>query len=270
MHRLIAGIVSILVLAAGGLSPLEAAGRPAFTQPPLYNVQPTFGRICTVNGNQSPACNAAALTDIEHGLRIEGAQKIVLPPGFSRYAVTKQTFILLNLVRMAFGLPPVETMNAAVDATAMVGAQEQTDAPVPRTKRLRTGQQIEWAYGSWIGNTNNALAAMFIWVFDDGPGSNNLACQVGHPQQMWGCWGHRENVLANWQQLMVGLRSHGVSISLSIHPAFGAAVAPSPRYGGSDISWQLFLLNRPASAILSWSTILKTYYRAHRQPVVPF
>ena len=45
---------------------------------------------------------------------------------------------------------------------------------------------------NWAGGVGSALESIYLWMYDDGPGSPNADCQAGN---MSGCWGHRDDIL---------------------------------------------------------------------------
>jgi hypothetical protein len=53
--------------------------------------------------------------------------------------------------------------------------------------------------GTWDGDSPNAIAAMFGWIYDDGWGgpkdTSNYACTSAEAS---GCWGHRDELLGEY------------------------------------------------------------------------
>ena len=73
--------------------------------------------------------------------------------------------------RTARGLPPLAGMATALDAAALVGAQQSDDPTIP--------SGFPWTqWGSnWAGAVGDPLEAIYFWMYDDGPGSSNIDCQ---------------------------------------------------------------------------------------------
>lgn len=171
------------VLAAsshGPASKLLAGANPPASIPPTA----AFDADC---GGQQPAavCDAAALADIDAARATEGYGPLVLPRRFESLGTVSQLIVVTNLERTSRGLPAF-TPTTSLDALAQVGALANTDPSGP--KGATWGGNASWGYAT-------ALAADYGWMYDDGPGSPNVACP--HPGAS-GCWGHRHNILADW------------------------------------------------------------------------
>jgi hypothetical protein len=66
---------------------------------------------------------------------------------------------------------------------------------VPR--HLPGGGRTVYASANWAGGWVNPLGADYAWMYDDGPGGNNLDCRAGTSRL---CWGHRDNILNRFGQ----------------------------------------------------------------------
>ena len=96
-------------------------------------------------------------------------------------------FILVNLDRVQYGLPPFPGMTAALNHDALVSGVWRADDPHPSNT---TGLNTWWP--GWAGAFYNAPMAYETWVWDDGLGSTNPRCT---PTDHSRCWGHRHSVL---------------------------------------------------------------------------
>ena len=198
--------VAVLILAASLVAPhvFAATADPAVNIPPVPNFNGACSEqagvvtsgYCQFNplGGQwvvnTPAREAAALQAISHARLTEGLPGLRLPAGWSRLSSNRQQFVLVNLERVARGLPPLVGLAPALDALAMTGARNQADPVVPAPlNRYASGT-------NWAGDQQPAVA-MYGYMYLDGWGGSpaqtpNLDCSgPGAP----GCWGHRNNVL---------------------------------------------------------------------------
>jgi hypothetical protein len=111
---------------------------------------------------------------------------------FARLSVAEQVFVLSNLERTTRGLYPAMAMVPRLDAIATTAARHDED-PVDNGK----GFSSIWSSAPFsLGQT--AFFADFGWMYDDGPPPQyifrNVDCTVAG---QGGCWGHRDNILAN-------------------------------------------------------------------------
>jgi len=142
---------------------------------------------------------------------------LVLPANFSGLTPGEQLFVLTDLERVDRGLPPVVGLVAELDTDAQNAADNNTD---PTPVAAPPGSTVM----SWASNWAEAegpLGSNYNWMYDDGPGSGDIACTAGNPA---GCWGHRDNELGfNASKIAA---SHGVLV-------MGAAEATVP----ADSPW---------------------------------
>ena len=110
-----------------------------------------------------------------------------LPANFPSLSAPRQLFILVNLDRVQYGLPPIPGMTAALNHDALVSGVWVADDPHPSNT---TGLTMWWP--GWAGAFRNAPTAYEMWVWDDGLGSTNPRCT---PSDHSRCWGHRHSVL---------------------------------------------------------------------------
>jgi hypothetical protein len=116
-----------------------------------------------------------------------GLPPYALPANFPSLSPPQQIFILVNLDRVQYGLPPITGMTAALNHDALVSGVWRADDPYPSHT---AGLNIWWP--GWAGAFYNAPMAYEAWVWDDGLGSKNPRCT---PTDHSRCWGHRHSVL---------------------------------------------------------------------------
>lgn len=110
-----------------------------------------------------------------------------LPADFPSLTPAEQTFILTDLDRVLYGLPPVPGLTAALNTDAATSGVAANGDPAPSDVNELNG----WT-GNWAGGYDNVVLAYQGWMYDDGPGSPNLACTSQNPVD---CWGHRHDIL---------------------------------------------------------------------------
>lgn len=227
---------------------------------PTHNVSPTYYDACYIEGSQSKACGTAILNQMNTVNKSEGAEKVVLPPDYYQLTPAEQVFVITNLNRLAFGLPAIPAMNADANAYALgntsSGALGNTDPSVPGA--LSTGQSVVAWDGNWAEDIN-VLSSDFNWMYNDGLGSFNIDCTTTKTS---GCWGHRDNILENWDTLLTN--AGWTSINLA---AGAAEVAIN---GMESITYDAIATTTPAPPSFTWDTILASYAAAGLEPVVPF
>jgi len=163
---------------------VSAPSSPSASIPP----SPNFYSVCASGGfDQSAACVDTSVAAINHARVLSGLPDMALPSNWSSLDAAQQVFVATNLERTVRGLFPLSAMASALDAAAAVGVQTNSD-PAPPTGFPWTMWGANWAGG----NLSNPLEAMYLWMYDDGPGGENLNCTAANPS---GCWIHRRNVL---------------------------------------------------------------------------
>ena len=138
----------------------------------------------------SAACTDGALADINAARAAEGVVPMVLPGDYASLTVPQQLLVLANLERVDRGLAPIEGLSSSLDADAELGAEGDEDPPFDNIYGNA-------ATANWEGGYSNPLESEFGWMYDDGLGSNNLDCTVGHTS---GCWGHRHDTLWDFSE----------------------------------------------------------------------
>jgi hypothetical protein len=132
-------------------------------------------------------CIDAGVYYLDKARRSVGLPPYPLPADFPSLSPPQQLFILVNLDRVQYGLPPITGLTAELSHDALVSGVWRADDPTPSNT---TGLNIWWP--GWAGAFRNAPMAYEAWVWDDGLGSKNPRCT---PTDHSRCWGHRHSVL---------------------------------------------------------------------------
>jgi hypothetical protein len=163
---------------AGELSANIAIG----TLPAACDTAPT-GTICT----------NAVVAGLDNARADVGLGPYVLPTNFDALSGTRQIFILSNLDRVAYGLPPIDGLSPTLAPASHSGMLSDND-PDP-TALLAGLATYSWT-SNWAGNWANAPYAYYEWMYDDGyAGAQTTNIDCTSPTAS-GCWDHRRNVLA--------------------------------------------------------------------------
>jgi hypothetical protein len=176
---LIACAVALVVVASaaaawGGKDP--ASNTPIGRLPRSCSREPT-----------GPKCINVAVYYLDKARKRSGLPPYALPANFPSLKPTRQLFILVNLDRVQYGLPPITGMTSELNHAALTSGVLVADDPHPSDT---TGLTTVWP--GWAGEFRNAPFAYEAWVWDDGIGSNNPRCtSTDHSR----CWGHRHSVL---------------------------------------------------------------------------
>ncbi len=133
----------------------------------------------------SAACVAASVGFLDQARAGLGQGPYQLPADFAALAPQIQQFVLTNLDRIQYGLPPITGITAGLSQDAMGGIQRDAD-PHP------SDPNFNYWTANWAGGFENVVLAYEAWMYDDGPGSGNLDCTSPSAP---GCWGHRHDVL---------------------------------------------------------------------------
>ncbi len=173
-------VIAIGSVAAPSTASAAGSGDPASNRSLSHDTDLS----CSEDPNGGP-CVSAALADINAAHAAEGIQPMVLPSNFASMSVPVQLLNVANLERIDRGLAPILGLSAALNQDAQSAAVRDDD-PMP------THFYGTVATANWAGGYDSALEADFGWMYDDGPGSDNLDC--ASPGQS-GCWGHRHDVL---------------------------------------------------------------------------
>jgi len=211
----------------------RSASDPVPPSNPSQNLlpDPDIFNYCPANTlDLSGPCETASLEAINNAHAIEGLAPMVLPADWSALSPSEQLFVATNLERTVRGLAPMSGMSIALDAAAVVGANGNTDASPP------SGFYASHWTSNWAGGVGSPLEAVYLWMYDDGPGSPNAECQGG---DMSGCWGHRDDILS----------------SFTCSPCVMGAAVATKAYGGEP-SWAELMADTTGNPglVLSWSS----------------
>jgi hypothetical protein len=208
--------------------PAAALANPTANLPP----SPNFLDTCSGTApDSSAACTQAALAAIDQARATEGLGPMVLPTNWASLSPAEQLFVATDLERTARGLTPIAGMDPSLDTAAAAGAAGGADPTPP------AGYPYQLWTANWAGALGNPLEAIYLWMYDDGPGSDNVDCPApGAP----GCWGHRDNILA--------------PIS-GPWTAMGAALDPTGWQG--DPAWAELLVQaqQPVTTTFTWAEV---------------
>lgn len=187
LGRVLRGIRSLaiacavaLVLAASALADWAGSDPPKNTKlgplPSTCQSAP-FGAEC-VNADVYYLDKARAQVDLP---------PYALPANFTSLTPPRQFFILVNLDRLQYGLPPIPGMTTALNHDALATGVWKGDDPHPTNT---TGLNTWWpGAAGWFHNAPEAYEAA---MWNDGLGSQNPRCtSTDHSR----CWGHRHSIL---------------------------------------------------------------------------
>jgi Fibronectin type III domain len=164
---------------------------------PTSNLVPTSAMYencvpTSPTSSQVTACDQETVSAIDAARASEDVGPMTLPVGYDQMPPAEQVLVVSNLERTDRGLPPVAGLSSSIDALAQAGAQNHTDPSFPNPFYGTSG-------GSNWASTSSVLFANFLFMYDDGPGTGgiNIDCTTSNPS---GCWGHRDNILSNFDQ----------------------------------------------------------------------
>jgi hypothetical protein len=199
VRRVLLACAALCALAAS-VSPAAASAFGAVGTDPTSNIGAGELPYACWSAPTGATCEDAAVAALQHSRAAMGQPSYALPSGFTSLTGPQQALVLTNLDRALYGLPPVAGLVSALNVDAAVGVVDDAD-PSPSAATW-TGWTANWA-----GGMPNMVAAYQMWMYDDGPGSANLDCP---PAGGSGCWGHRHDIL--WQFDSVGPLVMGAAV----------------------------------------------------------
>jgi hypothetical protein len=179
--------------------------------------------MATACGQPAPgaSCEQAAVQAIDTARAAEGVGPLVLPAGYNALKPAGQLLVIADLERVDRGLPGFSGLSAQLDAMAQRGAAQGQDPTGP----------VNFAWGSNLAlGYTSVLAADYAWMYDDGPGSDNVDCTATSRS---GCWGHRQNILGDYGP----------------DPAMGAAAVTAILGGAPVLSMTQLFATSPAGPL---------------------
>lgn len=212
-------------------------GNPAASIAP----SPAFESVCLSAGPMSPGCVAETLQATDAARAREGLGPMALPGDYSALTAAEQLFVLSDIERVDRGLPPAVGLVDQFDQSAQSAAQANTD-PSPGAVPPGVGI-LRWA-SNW-GENAGALGSNYSWMYDDGPGSGNLACGKGGG----GCWGHRDNILG-FSAAQLG--------SATLVMGAGEAEPPAASPWMSDTELFAEISGHPAYYVYTWAQAVQS------------
>ncbi len=185
---LVAGVVSVLATAAVACVVPGAAAtvtaRVTARADPASNVPYTYANF---------------LDAVNAGRALEGLSPIT-DIGLGQFSVAQEMFVVINLERIARGLPAFEEMTSSLDALAQTGANDLEDPPLPTAPGAPDAAGTLWA------GTADPLFADFAWMYEDGctpvaqQAAFNTGCSAVPPEP----WEHRHDILEDFSALGAG------------------------------------------------------------------
>jgi ribosomal protein L24E len=177
--------------------PATAAGiLPPFNPPVNLGYPPGANSTClspATSGpdagvDNSPACIDFWLQAIDWARSREGVGPMVLPSNYASLTVPEQLLVVTDMERIDRGLAPFAGLNPSLNQVAQAGADAATDPSLINLPLAYT-----WAGANWAGGFPQVLFADYAFMYDDGFGSDNIACTSPSDTA---CWGHRDNILS--------------------------------------------------------------------------
>ena len=248
--RMTAAVGAALTLASGvglvfGSSALGAGVLPPNNPPNIPKA--VYESSCytnTTNVNVRGECIAKDLYAIDLGRAEEKLPPMILPVGYNNMSLREQEWVVTNLERGDRGEPQFIGLYSKADTDADQGARDDTDPT------STTGANI---YGViWAGSAN-VLGSDVLWMYYDGPGGSNGDCKVATDP---GCWGHRDNILGDYQTANSYIQYMGASSLAGPSEAeeFGGLNVTSPDVNPTDVRFKPLTFpanNRPGIVNLS-------------------
>lgn len=176
----VAALTAVLVCA---ICSVALADGPAGADPQSNFPVTTLPSVC--DQPVSAPCLDASVGFLNQARANLGQGPYLLPSNFDALTPQVQLFVLANLDRQLYNLPPITGITAALSQDALGGVRNDND---PRP----ADANFDYWTANWAGGFQNAVLAYEAWMYDDGPGSGNLDCTARNTQ---GCWGHRQDVL---------------------------------------------------------------------------
>lgn len=184
---------------AGAALPFPTVAPYGVPAPPASNIAFAPPRVCSLRPTGA-ACENAAVADLDRARRAVGLAPYRLPANFVHEVPIRQSFILTNLDRVAYGEPPFAGVNSTLRAWSGAVTSE-APATDPQPLGAYNGAVPWYSYGgNAAAGYPNILFAYEAWMYDDGPGSPNVDCPAPGAQ---GCWGHRTNILRDYRVCVV-------------------------------------------------------------------
>lgn len=142
----------------------------------------------------SSTCFKEEIAATNRAQSAEGLGPITLPSNFAALSPVKQLLVTVDIERVSRGEPPVIGVSASLDQLAQQGAIARRDPSLPSASAYpgATGGFT----ANWAGAIN-ALDANYDWMYQDGWAGSRTFNEDCTSASAEGCWGHRDDILAN-------------------------------------------------------------------------
>jgi hypothetical protein len=230
-------VTTALALAAAGLCLLGVSAAEAVVSPAMPAANMPIGALpaACYSAPKGAVCVNAVVSALDGARAGLGLGPYLLPADFASLGGAKQIFILTNLDRIAYGLPPIDGISPLLGTAAADGMLSDAD-PNP-TALLGSLSSYAWA-SNWAGDWANAPYAYYEWMYDDGFGgteTSNIDCNSAAAR---GCWDHRRNILAFAGS---GTLTLGVAAAIDSHGSTSYATTlvwtPGAAWTGYSYTW---------------------------------
>lgn len=201
MRRALAGFVAVV---QAGLWATAAQASPWAGGNPRSNFPAHPPGVC-FSAPTSKKCLKAGVTYLNKARAHLHQPSYQLPGNFISLSPVLQAFVLTNLDRTYYKLPPMTGLTKELDGDAMSGVRRDSDPS-------STDPYFRYATANWAGGYPNMLFAYGSWMYDDGYHSPNEDCTSPHAS---GCWGHRHDILWKFP------KSYGITGPLAMGIAAG-------------------------------------------------
>lgn len=171
------------------------------------------------SGPASARCVNAGVYYLDKARGKLGQKPYKLPANFTKLSPAKQAFILVNLDRVQYKLPPITGLTQALDSDALGGLPGDPLGVKGDGDPRPTAPSFTQVTSNWAGGYSNIVLAYESWMYDDGYKSPNIDCT--QPSAA-GCWGHRHDVL--WKFVNTGSAAMGAAAGKDSHGARGFAI----------------------------------------------
>lgn len=198
-------------------------------------------------------CFVLAINALRRGRRAEHLSPLVLPSDYARLSSPERLFVLVDLERIARGIPPLAGLSAALDQVASQAAATRSD---PTPSATNTALPARAMGATWAGGQVNVAAAVFAWIYSDGwQGSATTNVDCGAPGAA-GCWEHRRILLgeATGTRCRTCVAGSAATVTVAGHP--------EPSYA--------FVIERPrarAALVFSWNRDVLPHLTARAEQV---
>jgi hypothetical protein len=140
------------------------------------------------------ACVRAEVAATNRAQSAEGLGPITLPTNFAKLSPVKQLLVLVDIERVSRGETPVIGVAASLDQLAQLGALARRDPSLP------SAAAYPGATGGFTANWAGAISALdanYAWMYQDGWAGSATFNEDCTSASSTGCWGHRDDILAN-------------------------------------------------------------------------